>query len=86
MHTEPACIEVVLNWMGLHSYKIFNNFMFPENKEMKKLINVLEVLRGHFKPTQSVLQSWCQLGNVYSSQCKDQKEFLIKLKDIAAYC
>ena len=40
----------------------------------------------HFKPTQSVLQSWYQLGSVYSSQCKNQMEFMNKLKDVAADC
>ena len=86
MHTEPAPTSVVLNWMGPHSYQIFNNFIFPEGRDKKRVINVLEVLGGHFKPTQSVLQSWYQLGSVYSSQCKDQPEFLNKLKDVAADC
>ena len=80
MHTEPACIPVVLNWIGPHSYQIFNNLMFPEDSHKKKLVNILEVLGGHFKPTQSVLQSWYQLGSVYSSQCKDQMDFLINQK------
>ena len=75
MHTEPAHIAVVLNWMGPHSCKIFNNLTFPEDKDNKKLTNVLEVLSGHFKPVQSVLQSWYQFGSVNSSQCKDQTEF-----------
>ena len=86
MHTEPAHIAVVLNWMGPHSYQIFTNLMFLEDKDKKKLIDVREVLGGHFKPTQSVLQSWYQLGSVYSSQCNDQMEFLNKLKDVAADC
>ena len=39
----------------------------------------------HFKPTQSVLQPlWYQLGSsIYSSQCKDQTEFMPKLHDVA---
>ena len=86
MHTEPAWKAVVLNWMGPHSYQIFNTPMFPEDKDKKKLVNVIEVLCGHFKPTYSVLQSWYQLGSVYSSQCKDQMQFLNKLKDVAADC
>ena len=85
-HTEPPHIAVVLNWMGPHSYQIFNSLMFPEDKDKKKLTNVLEVVGEHFKPTQSVLQSWYQLGSVYSSQCNDQMEFLNKLKNVAADC
>ena len=57
MYTEPAYIAAVLNWMGPHSYKIFNNLTFSEDKDKKKLVNVLEVLGGHFKPKQSVLKS-----------------------------
>ena len=66
-HTEPVHIAVVLNWMSPGSYKIFNNPTFPEDRE-KTLINVLEVLDGHFKPTQSVLHSWYQLGGAYSTE------------------
>ena len=40
----------------------------------------------HFKPTQFVLQSWYQLGSIYSSQCKDQTEFLSKLCNVANNC
>ena len=68
MHTDPVCIAVVLNWMGPCSYQMFNNLTFPEDKGKKKLIDVLEVLGGHFKCTQSVLQSWYQLGGVHTSQ------------------
>ena len=40
----------------------------------------------HFKPTQSALQSWYQLGYIYSSQCKDQTEFMSKLCNVANNC
>ena len=39
MHTELACIAVVLNWMGLHSCQLFNNLMFLEDMNKKKLID-----------------------------------------------
>ena len=58
INTEPLCIAVVLNWMGPHSYQIFNKLMFPEDRDTKKLSNVLKVLPEYFKPIQSVLQSW----------------------------
>ena len=57
MCTEPAHIAVVLNSMAPHSYQIFNNLMFPEDKDKKKHTDVLEVLGGHFKPTQSVFKA-----------------------------
>ena len=77
-HTEPAHKAAVLNWMGPHSYQIFNNLTFLEDRDKTELT---EGLGGHIKPTQSVLQSWYQLGSVYSSQCKDQMECLNKPKD-----
>ena len=85
-HTEPAHIAVVLNWMSPHSDQIFNTLRFPEDRDKQKLIGVLEILGGHFKPTQSVLQSWYQLDYVYISQCKDQMEFWNKVKDVATGC
>ena len=32
---------------------------------------------------QTVMHSWYQLGNIYSSQCKDQTEFMSKLKELS---
>ena len=29
------------------------------------------------------MHSWYQLGNIYSSQCKDQTEFMTKLKELS---
>ena len=40
----------------------------------------------HFKLSQSVLQSWYQLGSIYSSQCQGQTEFMSKLHDVANDC
>ena len=40
----------------------------------------------HFKPTQSVLQSWYHFGSIYSSQCKDQTDFISQLCDVANDC
>ena len=77
-----SCVD----WRGPLSYQIMNHLTFPEDGDKKKLINVFAVLGRHFKSTQSVPQSWYKLGIVYSSQCKDEMEFLNKLKDIAADC
>ena len=42
--------------------------------------------KKHFKPKQSVPQSWYQLGSIYSSHCKDQTDVMSKLYDIANGC
>ena len=32
---------------------------------------------------QTIMHLWYQLGNIYSSQCKDQTEFMTKLKELS---
>ena len=77
-HSEPACIAAVLNWLGLKSYQVFNNLNFDvEGKDKCTIDDVLFMFEKHFKPSQSVLQLWYQLGTLYSSQCKDQTEYIL---------
>ena len=72
-HSEPAHVAALLNWLGLKSYQVFHNLNFDaEGKDKSKIDDVLFMFEKHFKPTQSVLQLWYQLGSIYSSQCKDQ--------------
>ena len=86
-HSEPAYIAAVLNWLGQKSYQIFNNLNFDaEGKGKSRIVDVLFMFEMHFKPTQSVLQLWYQLDSIYSSQCKDQTEFMSKLCDVANDC
>ena len=66
---------------------MFSNLNFEaEGKEKSKIYDVLFMFEKHFKPSQSVLQSWYQLGSIYSNQCKDQTEFMSKLHDVANDC
>ena len=41
--------------------------------------DVVKAFGDEFKPCQTVMQSWYQLGNLYSSHCKDQTELGIWL-------
>ena len=76
-----------MNWLGPRSCQVFNNLTFDaEGKDKLKIDDVLFMFEKHFKHTQSVLQSWYQLGSLYSSQCKDQTEFMSKLCDVANDC
>ena len=43
----------------------------------------LDAFDSYFKPMQTIMHSWYQLGNIYSSQCKDQTEFMTKLKELS---
>ena len=66
---------------------MFNNLNYDaEGKDKSKIDDVLFMFEKHFKPTQSVLQLWYQLGSIYSSQCKDQTEFMSKLHDVVNDC
>ena len=86
-HAEAACITAILNWLGPNSYQVFNNLNFEaERKEKNEFDDVLFIFEKHFKPSQSILQSWYQLGSIYSNQCKDQTEFMSKLCDVANDC
>ena len=86
-HPEPALIAAVLNWLGPRFYLVFNILNFDADVRGKsKKDDVLFMFESHFKPTQSVLQSWYQPGSIYSSQCKDQTEFMSKLHDVANDC
>ena len=86
-HSEPVCIAAVLNWLGLKSYQVFNNLNFKaEGKDKTKISDDLLMFEKHFKPTQYVLQLWYQLGSIYSSQRKDQTEFMSKLHNVVNGC
>ena len=86
-HSEPAGIVAVLNCLGLKSYQVFNNLNYDaEGKDTSESSDVMFMFEKHFKLTQSVLQSWHQLGSIYSSQCKDQTEFMSRLHDVANDC
>ena len=44
--------------------------------------DVVKAFGEEFKPCQTVMQSWYQLGNLYSSHCKDQTEFMTRIKEL----
>ena len=86
-HSEAAHIVAVSNLLGPRSYQVFNNLTFDaEGKDKSKKDDVLFMFEKYFKPTQSILQSWYQLGSIYSNQCKDQTELMSKLCDVANDC
>ena len=50
------------------------------------LTDVIEQFESYFKPSQSTFQSWYELGSLYSSQFKNQNDFLNKLLDVSKDC
>ena len=79
-------VSVFLNWFGDRSYELINTIEFPPGKSKEVLNNVIEQFESYFKPSQSTFQSWYELGSLYSSQFKNQNDFLNKLLDVSKDC
>ena len=58
----------------------------PNKKECNKLEDVLDVFEAHFTPLQSMIHSWYNLGALHSHHCKDQSDFMSRLRNLAKEC
>ena len=67
-------------------YELINTIEFPLTKSKSVLKDVIEQFDLYFKPSQSTFQSWYELGSLYSSQFKNQSDFLNKLIDVSKDC
>ena len=79
-------VSIFLNWLGDHSYELINTINFPPGKSKEVLQDVIEQFDLYFKPSQNTFQSWYELGSLYSSQFKNQNDFLNKLIDVSKDC
>ena len=79
-------VGAFLNWLGPKSYGVYNDLEMDPGKSKEKYKDVVEAFEKYFKPTQSLFQSWYQLGGIYSSSFKSQTEFMLKLKEKAHDC
>ena len=79
-------VSIFLNWLGDRSYELINTIEFPLTKSKSVLKDVIEQFDLYFKPSQSTFQSWYELGSLYSSQFKNQSDFLNKLIDVSKDC
>ena len=79
-------VSIFLNWLGDRSYELINTIEFPLTKSKSVLKDVIEQFDLYFKPSQSTFQSWYELGSLYSSQFKNQNDFLNKLIDVSKDC
>ena len=74
------------NWFGNCLYKLINTIEFPPGKSKEVLNDVIEQFDSYFKPSQSTFQLWYELRSLYSSQFKNQNDFLNKLLDMSKDC
>ena len=79
-------VSIFLNWLDDHLYELINTIEFPPTKSKSVLKDVMEQFDLYFKPSQSTFQSWYELGSLYSSQFKNQSDFLNKLIDVSKDC
>ena len=86
-HQEPVHIAAVLNWFGLKSYQVFNTLNFDaEGKDRTKIMMSCSCLKSISSPHNLCFNNGYQFGSIFSSQCKDQTEFMSKLHDATNDC
>ena len=83
---DQDMVGALLNWLGPKSYGVYDELGFGAGKSKTNVQHVLNAFEAYFKPTQSLFQSWYQLGGQYSSSFKSQTDFMLKLKEIANDC
>ena len=70
-------VAAILGWLGDKGFNLYEAIDWEgigKNKQLYK--EVLDAFEAHFKPCQTAMHSWYQLGSVYSNQCKNQTEFM----------
>ena len=83
-YKEPDKVAAILGWLGDKGHQVYASLDWVALGKNKKLYkHVLEAFESYFKPMQTIMHSWYQLGNIYSSQCKDQTEFMTRLKELS---
>ena len=81
---EMDKVAAILGWLGDKGFNLYEAIDWDGIGKDKQLYKeVLDAFESHFKPCQTAMHSWYQLGSVYSNQCKNQTEFMQKLKEIA---
>ena len=80
-YKEPDKVAAILGWLGDKGHQVYASLDWTAlGKDKKKYQDVLDAFDSYFKPMQTIMHTWYLLGNIYSSQCKDQTEFMIRLK------
>ena len=83
-YKEPDKVAAILGWLGDKGHQVYASLDWTAlGKDKKKYQDVLDAFDSYFKPMQTIMHSWYQLGNIYSSQCKDQTEFMTRLKELS---
>ena len=77
-------VAAMLGWLGDKGFQLYDLIDWGAiEKDKAKYQDVLDGFELHFRPYQTELHSWYQLGSVYSNQCRNQTDFMQRLRDIA---
>ena len=83
-YDDPSKISAFLSWTGDKGFQLYKNIDWERTGYNKdRWEDVVKAFGEEFKPCQTVMQSWYQLGNLYSSHCKDQTGFMTRIKELA---
>ena len=83
-YKDPDKVAAILGWLGDKVHQIYASIDWVANGlDKKKYKDILKGFVLYLQPMQTTMHTWYQLGNIYSSQCKDQTEFMSKLKDLS---
>ena len=83
-YKEPDKVAAILGWLGDKGHQVYASLDWATlGKDKKKYKDVFDAFDSYFKPMQTIMHTWYLLGNIYSSQCKDQTEFMTRLKELS---
>ena len=83
-YKDPDKVAAILGWLGDKGHQIYASIDWVAmDLDKKKYKDVLKVFALYLQPMQTTMHTWYQIGNIYSSQCKDQTEFMTRLKDLS---
>ena len=81
----PSKVAAILSWLGDKRFQLYANTDWVRlGKNKTNWEHVLDAFSEHFKPCQTAMQAWYQLGNLYSQQSSNQTDFMTRLKELVA--
>ena len=81
---DDSCqVTAILSWTGDKGFKLYDTIDWESlGKDKGNWKDVLDAFEYHIKPSQTTMQSWYQLGNLYSNQFSNQTEFMSKIREL----
>ena len=85
--SDKQKVGTLLNWMGSsHSKILKEDIIMEDDKSKDKLEDVLDAFQGYFRPSSGTILAWYNLGSLHSNSCKNQTEFMQRIRHLAKEC